>query len=275
MTKIILKFIIITTFFLINNIAFAQEINEEQLSPIRTRNLWYGDVQNAKGLQKGHGIYRNHSLNVNQIRYGMTDNFSFGMGLALIGFSNDFFFSGDPNFFNRNTLPITLNVEFKKPIREELYVAVGAELMGNNLSTPYRYYLVGETPRIYLTTTIGDDRRNVSLKLGANVGLIFMDNVSYINSINDVLLFGSIAAKYPLLKNIDIVGELNIDTYDRYFQFQNDNRFNRPFYYTYRLGFRVYIKEKWSIDVGIKDNSFIETINIFPYVGLSIPLYDK
>ncbi|MFK7948520.1 MAG: hypothetical protein AB8G11_13090 [Saprospiraceae bacterium] len=274
MNNLCIKSIVLFCLCLTNITAFSQENIDESLSPIRTRNIWYGDVHNAIGLQKGEGVVRSHNLLYGGFRYAISDDFSFGMKVSMSAFFNSFF-----TFFNENAstlsehyaFPMSINMEYKGFSNSFISAAIGAELMGNNLSSYYRQITIGETPRVYLKSTIGNHKNNITLKGGMNISLIMLDDIPFRNSVNDVLWFGSIAGKCQLFNKIDFVGELNVDTYDRYFFFIEDEDFYSAFYYSYRFAVRAYFKERWSLDLGIKDGT--PDLLAMPYLTLTLPLH--
>lgn len=259
---------------LINSTAFSQDNIDESLSPIRARNIWYGDVQSAIGLKKGEGVIRSHNFLYGEFRYATSDVFSFGMKLSFMPLFDPFF-----TFFNDNAsrfsehyaLPMSINAEYKSFSNSLVNVVFGAELMGNSLSPYYRQVTMGETPRIYLKSTIGNYQNNITVKAGMNVSLILLDDVPYRNNISEVLWFGSIAGKYQLLDKFDFVGEFNVDTYDRYFfTIENDN-LNSTFYFSCRFAIRAYFRERWSLDVGVKDGN--PDFLAMPYLTITMPLH--
>lgn len=269
-----IKSIVIFLFCIINITASSQDITEENLSPIRARNIWYGDVQNSIGLKKGEGVIRSHNLLYSEFRYGLSDAFSFGMKVSIDAFFNPFFtfINENPSSFSDHyALPMSINLEYKSFSNSFVNVAFGAELMGNSLSSYYRQITIGETPRIYLQSTIGNHQNNITLKGGMNVSLIMLNDISFNNTINEVLWFGAIAGKYQLLDIIDIVGEFNIDTYDRYFFLIENEAFNSTFYYSCRLAFRFYYKERWSADIGVKDGN--PDWLAMPFLTITMPLH--
>lgn len=134
------------------NIIRRQVLNSRQFkngeywhdNPQSTR---YFFVPNALGLPKGQGYYQNIWILFNNVNYGITDNFSMGVGFV-------------PMFlFGVSETPIWLLPKVSIPVMsDDFHIAAGAMIGG----------VVGEASFgvLYGMTTYGNRDNNISLGLG-------------------------------------------------------------------------------------------------------------
>lgn len=107
----------------------------------------YFFVPNAMGLPQGQGYYQNVWIFFNNVNYGVTDNFSLGVGFVPVF------------LFGATETPIWILPKFSIPLQSDLFhVAVGAMIGG----------VVGEGGfgLLYGMTTYGNRDNNISLGLG-------------------------------------------------------------------------------------------------------------
>jgi len=107
----------------------------------------YFFVPNAMGLPKGQGYYQNVLLFFNNVNYGLTNNFSLGVGIVPVF------------LFGESETPVWILPKFSIPIkRESVHVAVGAMIGG----------VIGEASFgiLYGMLTYGNRDKNISLGLG-------------------------------------------------------------------------------------------------------------
>jgi len=101
------------------------------------------------GLRKGEGVYQNTWVFFNQVSYGVSDNFSIGVGIVPL-----FLFSGSSS-------PIWLTPKVSIPIkRDQVNLGIGgifATVLGEN---------TGSFGQVYGQLTLGSRDRNVNVGLG-------------------------------------------------------------------------------------------------------------
>lgn len=112
-------------------------------NPQSTRHFW---SPNGYGLDKGTGYYQNIWVLYNQVSYGITDNFSMGVGTVPL-----FLFAG-------TSTPVWILPKFSFPVvKDKLNIGTGglfATVLGE---------ATGVFGLLYETTTVGSRDRNVSL----------------------------------------------------------------------------------------------------------------
>lgn len=130
-----------------------KEIEPEQVvdgaywfdNPQSTRYFW---APAGYGLKKGEGYYQNVLVFFNQVAFGVSDNFSIGMGVVPL-----FMFGGVPS-------PVWLTPKVSIPIAEKAHIGAGA-LLG---------YVIGADDAAfgiaYGTTTLGTRDKNITIGLG-------------------------------------------------------------------------------------------------------------
>lgn len=113
-------------------------------------------------LKKGEGYYQNFMLLINQISYGVTDNFSIGVGFEIASLlirANSF---NEENESNVNLPAFMITPKLSFPIKEDKWnVGVGALI----LSIPYNKDLV-DLGVVYGVSTWGGRDNNFTLGVG-------------------------------------------------------------------------------------------------------------
>ncbi|MCB0637088.1 MAG: hypothetical protein KDC54_10750 [Lewinella sp.] len=112
-----------------------------------TRYLW---APNGYGLRKGEGYYQNVWVLFNQVSYGITDNFSLGLGMLPL-----FLFGGDA------PIPIWITPKFSIPVSPGEFSLGGGALLGVILNETDASFGIA-----YGVTTFGDRDKNLTLGLG-------------------------------------------------------------------------------------------------------------
>ena len=116
-------------------------------NPQSTRYFW---APNGYGLQKGESYYQNIWVLYNQMSFGITDRFSFGVGTLPL-----FLFSG-------TATPVWIIPKFSIPIKKDKWNIGTGALIGTVLGETSTSYGL-----IYGTTTFGSRDMNVSLGIAS------------------------------------------------------------------------------------------------------------
>lgn len=136
--------------------ADIKNFNTVEVQQIKDGKYWFPNPQstryfwspNGYGLNKGEGYYQNIWVLWNQFAYGLTDNFSIGVGII-------------PTFFFGAPTPVFATAKFSIPVVEDKFnVAAGAIVGG----------VIGESESgiglLYGLATVGSPDANVTLGMG-------------------------------------------------------------------------------------------------------------
>lgn len=216
-----------------------EEVTVEQLiggevwlnNPQAARYFW---VPNGYGLKKGEGYYQNVWVLYNQASFGLSDNFSLGVGLVPL-----FFFGGTAS-------PMFITPKFSFPVVENK-VNAGVGLLGGAL--------IGEDATFfgiaYGTTTFGN--RNKNLNLG--FGWAFADGEWAERPTFSVAGMVRLSEKFYLLSENYFI---NIGP--------NDNLLVLSF------GGRV-LNQRWGLDFGlVAPTGLADIFLLIPWLGFTIPI---
>ncbi|MCB0562889.1 MAG: hypothetical protein KDD01_00785 [Phaeodactylibacter sp.] len=199
------------------------------------------DVRNIVGpgtgynLPKGRGYYQNYMLFVNEIYYGITDNFSLGLGVELVTLFDFFIDFPTVGIFPKYTIPIAEN---------KASVGLGAIL----LSTPDTRSAF-DLNIFYGAFTYGPRGRNISFGLG------YVMNEGELNS---APVF-SIGAQYRVSSGMALTAE---------------SWFGRPMSGgAFSAGVRLIGKRRTSWDISLVGVAFDgeAVVSPLPLVGLTVP----
>ncbi len=122
---------------------------EGQYWPESPQSTQYFFGSNGYGLRQGEGVYQNTWVFFNQVNYGVSDNFSIGVGIVPL-----FLFAGSSS-------PIWLTPKVSVPIkRDQVNLGIGglfATVLGEN---------TGSFGQVYGQLTLGPRDRNINFGLG-------------------------------------------------------------------------------------------------------------
>ncbi len=102
------------------------------------------------GLQKGEGYYQNNWVLLNQVSYGLTDNFSMGAGLIPL-----FLFGGSGEY-----TPFWVTPKFSIPVEKNVNIGVGG-IFASTFGSASSWVGIP-----YGLTTFGNTNTNITLGLG-------------------------------------------------------------------------------------------------------------
>ncbi|MDF9796983.1 hypothetical protein OKW21_002246 [Catalinimonas alkaloidigena] len=138
----------------VENIRSIRELSENEVKdgeiwPENAQATRYFFAPNGYGLRKGEGYYQNVWIFFNQLSFGVSDNFSVGLGMVPL-----FLFAGAPT-------PIWITPKLSVPVKKDkLNLGVGA-LVGT---------VIGEGSTgfgmAYGVLTVGDRNKNLNIGLG-------------------------------------------------------------------------------------------------------------
>jgi len=141
-----------------SNIAKMTQLNGDRLredgywheNPLSTRYLF---APSAHGLKKGEGYYQNTWIFLNNVNYGVTNNFSIGAGTVPVF------------LFGASYVPFWIMPKISIPVSgDQFHLSVGALIGG----------VIGEDGGggglLYGTGTLGDTDRNLTIGLGYAYG---------------------------------------------------------------------------------------------------------
>lgn len=227
---------------------------------------WHTSVNSSRslftptgyGLKKGEGYYQNFMLLINQVSYGITDNFSIGLGFEVVSLITGLNQIGDSDA--EMTLPaFMLTPKFSIPIKEDKWnVGVGGLL----LHIPYADFNLGV---IYGVSTWGGRDHNITL--GAGFSAMKVDDFDGDDNSSSSVRFSkrpaiTVAGTTRLSKRFAMVSE-------NWFFSDNNNNYGS----LNTLGVR-YLGDRVSIDLSLMaagaagEGFFISPV---PLVGLTIP----
>lgn len=141
-----------TITLLLSNIKKMTEVKPED---IKGDEVWLDNLQDGRyffspssyGLKKGQGYYQNTWVFFNQLSYGVTDNFSMGIGTV-------------PAFLFGGNTPVWITPKISFPITENTFAIGGGALVGTVLGEGGSYGIV------YGTSTLGSRDKNLTFGLG-------------------------------------------------------------------------------------------------------------
>ncbi|WP_425393149.1 hypothetical protein [Ekhidna sp.] len=126
------------------------EISHEQNGvngwPYQFQTVNYLTLNSAYGLKKGEGYYQNIWILFNNLSYGVTDNFSIGVGVLSTFLFSDF-------------APIWVTARLSTPIIENKLNAGGGAVIGTAEGETFGF--------LYGVTTVGPRDKNISLGAGS------------------------------------------------------------------------------------------------------------
>jgi hypothetical protein len=141
-------------------LANIKKMEEVQLENIRGNEVWMENPQEGRyffspssyGLKKGEGYYQNTWVFFNQVSYGVTDNFSMGLGMVPL-----FLFSG-------TSTPVWITPKISIPLNNDNFAIGGGALIGTVVGEGGSYGVA------YGTTTLGN--RDTNFTFGVGYGYI-------------------------------------------------------------------------------------------------------
>jgi len=129
--------------------AGKNQLVEGQYWPESPQSTQYFFGSNGYGLRQGEGVYQNTWVFFNQVNYGVSDNFSIGVGIVPL-----FLFAGTSS-------PIWLTPKLSIPIKQDqVNLGIGglfATVLGENS---------GSFGQVYGQMTLGSRDRNINFGLG-------------------------------------------------------------------------------------------------------------
>jgi hypothetical protein len=137
-----------------SDIKILEEVNIQQ---IKDGKLWFANPQstryfwspNGYGLKRGEGYYQNIWVLWNQFAYGLSDNFSIGMGIVPL-----FLFGGAPT-------PVFLSPKISIPVEKNKFNLGAGALIGTVLGESETGFGI-----VYGISTFGSPDNNVTFGMG-------------------------------------------------------------------------------------------------------------
>jgi hypothetical protein len=137
-----------------SDIKILEEVNIQQ---IKDGKLWFANPQstryfwspNGYGLKRGEGYYQNIWVLWNQFAYGLSDNFSIGMGIVPM-----FLFGGAPT-------PVFLSPKISIPVEKNKFNLGAGALIGTVLGESETGFGI-----VYGISTFGSPDNNVTFGMG-------------------------------------------------------------------------------------------------------------
>lgn len=130
-------------------VRLAPSPDKDQLWPYQFQSSNYFTSSSAYGLRKNEGYYQNVWILFNNVSYGLTDNFSMGLGTMAI-------------FFFTDSAPFWVTARYTTPIVENKFHAGVGGVVGSAEDTSFGY--------LYGMTTFGSRDRNLTLGVGSAFG---------------------------------------------------------------------------------------------------------